>query len=170
MAFLHTLIESALTGALGLRCWRRRGQYIDSGSRTHPCIESKRGGQRRIRCSMLTAEDTSTALTLGNACIFHCFAFFAVIITIIVRIVFFGSVWVIAIIFGVFFGVFFFRIIIRVVFGIVVTLILFSTTSFRFFGFFIFLLFGCRRATSEKMSKNKCFLCHFRLLSFQVNV
>ena len=132
MAFLHTLIESALTCALGLRCWRRRSQYIDSGSRTHPCIESKRGGQRRIRCGMLTAENTSTALTLGNACIFHRFAFFAVIITIIVRIVFFGSVRVIAIIFGVFFGVFFFRIIIRVVFGIVVTLILFSTTGFRF--------------------------------------
>ena len=45
----------------------------------------------------------------------------------------------------------------------------FSATSLFLFGLFIFFLFGCRCATSEKVSKTKRFLCHFRLLFFQVS-
>jgi hypothetical protein len=118
---------------------------------------------------MLATKDTGTTLTLSNACIFHRFAFFAIVIAIIVGASSSSeaSVVIVRVIIRIIFGsVRHLRII---VFGVIVTLVFFSATGFRLWPFYL-LLFGCRRATSEKVSKTKWFLCHFRLLFFQVNV
>jgi hypothetical protein len=62
---------------------------------------------------MLTAEDTGATFTLSNAGIFHRFAFFAVVIAIIVGIIIFGSIRIVTIIFRVIVALVFFRVVVR---------------------------------------------------------